>query len=184
MNSSLDTSGTGNHFAEWGIVPLDRAYVWSGTRDYLALLSHSGSRGVGQDSSTRYSKLAREKHPDLDPSVKFLAWLSLDLEEGQEYWLSMELAGRFASANHYIIHQRTPQLVSRKLVWLRITTTSRGKKSWRTAELSSYTARAQHLPVLVYWQLSPDQWAMLVISCAARESLPPWSLLRTERADR
>jgi tRNA-splicing ligase RtcB len=47
-----------------------------------------------------------ELHPGLDKSVKHLAWLSLDSEEGQEYWLSMELAGRFASANHYVIHHR------------------------------------------------------------------------------
>ncbi|MGE5335609.1 MAG: RtcB family protein, partial [Nitrososphaerota archaeon] len=33
-------------------------------------------------------------------------WLSLSSEVGQEYWLSMQLAGRFASANHAVIHQR------------------------------------------------------------------------------
>jgi tRNA-splicing ligase RtcB len=47
-----------------------------------------------------------EKQPSLDKSVKHLAWLSLDSEDGQEYWLSMELAGKFASANHYVIHKR------------------------------------------------------------------------------
>jgi tRNA-splicing ligase RtcB len=55
-----------------------------------------------------------EKHPDLDKSVRYLAWLSLDSEEGQEYWLSMELAGRFASANHYIIHKRVAAAVGLK----------------------------------------------------------------------
>ena len=43
-----------------------------------------------------------------------LAWLSLDSEEGQEYWLSMELAGRFASANHHIIHHRVAKAVGLK----------------------------------------------------------------------
>jgi tRNA-splicing ligase RtcB len=33
----------------------------------------------------------------------------MDSEAGIEYWLSMELAGRFASANHYVIHQRVAQ---------------------------------------------------------------------------
>src|SRR5262249_28536705 len=39
------------------------------------------------------------------------AWLSLESEAGQEYWLSMELAGRFASANHYVIHHRVARAV-------------------------------------------------------------------------
>jgi tRNA-splicing ligase RtcB len=83
---------------------------------YLALLSHSGSRGVGAKIADRYSKLAREKHPGLDASVKYLAWLSLDSEDGQEYWISMELAGRFASANHNIIHHRVAAAVGLKEV--------------------------------------------------------------------
>ncbi|MFO7585587.1 MAG: RtcB family protein, partial [Anaerolineales bacterium] len=37
-----------------------------------------------------------------------------DSEEGQEYWLSMELAGRFAAANHAIIHQRVAEAVGLK----------------------------------------------------------------------
>jgi len=55
-----------------------------------------------------------EKHPELDKSIRHLAWLSLDSEEGQEYWLSMELAGRFASANHAIIHRRVADAVGLK----------------------------------------------------------------------
>jgi tRNA-splicing ligase RtcB (3'-phosphate/5'-hydroxy nucleic acid ligase) len=69
---------------------------------------------VGFKIADRYSKLAMEKHPELDKSVRHLAWLSLDSEEGQEYWLSMELAGRFASANHYIIHRRVAEAVGLK----------------------------------------------------------------------
>jgi len=102
----LGTSGTGNHFVEWGSFRLHEPMFGLKPGEYLALLSHSGSRGVGAKIADRYSKLAMEKHPDLDKSVRHLAWLPLDSEDGQEYWLSMELAGRFASANHYIIHHR------------------------------------------------------------------------------
>ncbi|MBK8821480.1 MAG: RtcB family protein [Anaerolineales bacterium] len=112
--NQLGTSGTGNHFVEWGSFHLTDPMFGLEPGIYLALLSHSGSRGVGAKIADRYSKLAREKHPDLDASVKYLAWLSLDSEEGQEYWLSMELAGRFASANHYIIHQRVAASVGLK----------------------------------------------------------------------
>lgn len=112
----LGTSGTGNHFVEWGAFRLHAPLLGLKPGDYLALLSHSGSRSVGFKIADRYSKLAMEKHPDLDKSVRHLAWLSLDTEEGQEYWLSMELAGRFASANHYIIHRRVAEAVGLKEV--------------------------------------------------------------------
>ncbi|MBI5825134.1 MAG: RtcB family protein [Chloroflexi bacterium] len=112
--NQLGTSGTGNHFVEWGSFKLNEPMFGLNPGEYLALLSHSGSRGVGARIADRFSKLAMEKHPDLDKSVRYLAWLSLDSEEGQEYWLSMELAGRFASANHYIIHKRVAAAVGLK----------------------------------------------------------------------
>ena len=110
----LGTSGTGNHFVEWGTFRLHEPLLGLQPGEYLALLSHSGSRSVGFKIADRYSKLAMELHPDLDKSVRHLAWLSLDSEAGQEYWLSMELAGRFASANHYIIHHRVAKAVGLK----------------------------------------------------------------------
>jgi tRNA-splicing ligase RtcB (3'-phosphate/5'-hydroxy nucleic acid ligase) len=110
----LGTSGTGNHFVEWGSFRLQEPLFGLKPGEYLALLSHSGSRSVGFKIADRYSKLAMELHPELDKSVRHLAWLSLDSEEGLEYWLSMELAGRFASANHYVIHHRVAKAVGLK----------------------------------------------------------------------
>jgi tRNA-splicing ligase RtcB len=104
----LGTSGTGNHFVEWGIFRLYAADAALGLNagEYLALLSHSGSRGVGFKIANTYTELATRLHPSLDASMRHLAWLPLDGEVGQEYWLAMELAGRFASANHFVIHHR------------------------------------------------------------------------------
>ena len=112
----LGTSGSGNHFVEWGALTLEKDDLDLGLKagSYLALLSHSGSRGVGFKIATRYSDLARGYHPTLDKSVQHLAWLPLDWHEGQEYWLSMELAGRFAAANHEVIHQRVAKAVGIK----------------------------------------------------------------------
>ncbi len=110
----LGTSGTGNHFVEWGWFSLNEPLLGLQSGQYLALLSHSGSRGVGFKIADRYSKLAMDRHPDLDKSIRHLAWLSLDSEEGQEYWLSMELAGRFAAASHFIIHRRVAESVGLK----------------------------------------------------------------------
>lgn len=102
----LGTSGTGNHFVEWGAFQLYQPLGSLKAGEYLALLSHSGSRSVGFKIAEHYSKLAMSLYPNLDKSIRHLAWLSLDTEAGQEYWLAMELAGRFASANHYVIHKR------------------------------------------------------------------------------
>jgi tRNA-splicing ligase RtcB len=104
----LGTSGSGNHFVEWGLFTLNQDDDQLGLKagEYLALLSHSGSRGPGYQIAEHYSKLAMSLHPRLDQKARHLAWLSLDTAAGQEYWLSMELAGKYASANHYVIHER------------------------------------------------------------------------------
>ena len=107
--SQLGTSGSGNHFVEFGlftahgpIVAQDRELP-AGT--YVALLSHSGSRGTGAAVCDHYSKLAFAQFGDLPSELKRLAWLSLDSAEGQEYWAAMELMGRYAAANHACIHE-------------------------------------------------------------------------------
>ncbi len=114
----IGTSGTGNHFVEWGelevIDPLNPLKLQPG--NYLALLSHSGSRGVGYKIADYYTKLAIELMSELDESVKHLAWLLLDREEGQEYWEAMELAGQFASANHHVIHARIAKAAGLKSI--------------------------------------------------------------------
>ena len=71
----------------------------------MALLSHSGSRGTGAAVCDHYSKIAFSQFPDLPSELKRLAWLSLDSQEGQEYWNAMELMGQYAAANHACIHR-------------------------------------------------------------------------------
>ncbi|MDO8753270.1 MAG: RtcB family protein, partial [Anaerolineales bacterium] len=58
--NQLGTSGTGNHFVEWGSFRLDEPMFGLQPGEYLALLSHSGSRGVGAKIADRFSKLAME----------------------------------------------------------------------------------------------------------------------------
>jgi tRNA-splicing ligase RtcB (3'-phosphate/5'-hydroxy nucleic acid ligase) len=104
----LGTSGTGNHFVDVGVLRVTEtdAALGLATGEYLAVLSHSGSRGVGYKIAENYSQLAMQQMPRLDDSVKHLAWLPLDTSEGAEYWEAMHLAGDFASANHHVIHER------------------------------------------------------------------------------
>jgi tRNA-splicing ligase RtcB (3'-phosphate/5'-hydroxy nucleic acid ligase) len=102
----LGTSGSGNHFVEFGELTVinEAAGLPNGT--YLALLSHSGSRGSGAQVAQHYSRLARTVHPELPQELAQLAWLDLSSEAGQEYWAAMELMGRYAAANHHVIHRQ------------------------------------------------------------------------------
>jgi tRNA-splicing ligase RtcB (3'-phosphate/5'-hydroxy nucleic acid ligase) len=103
--AQLGTSGSGNHFVEFGRLTVldDRVGLPQG--EYVALLSHSGSRGAGAQIAQHYSRLARQLHPELPQELAQLAWLDLATEAGQEYWAAMELMGRYAAANHELIHR-------------------------------------------------------------------------------
>jgi tRNA-splicing ligase RtcB len=104
--AQLGTSGTGNHFVEWGELTIaDNALEGIPAGTYLALLSHSGSRGFGGAVADHYSKVAMTK-TKLPAEAKHLAWLDMDKDDGQEYWIAMNLAGEYASANHHEIHNK------------------------------------------------------------------------------
>lgn len=103
--SQLGTSGSGNHFVEYGVFRLSTPDLGLQPGEYVALLSHSGSRGSGAEVASHYSRLAQELHPELPKELSTLSWLDLESEEGQEYWAAMELMGAYAAANHAVIHR-------------------------------------------------------------------------------
>jgi len=104
--SQLGTSGSGNHFVEFGLFTAHEKTGGLEPGTYVALLSHSGSRGTGAAVCDHYSKLAFGRcRPHLPSELLRLAWLPLDSEEGQEYWNAMELMGQYAAANHACIHR-------------------------------------------------------------------------------
>jgi tRNA-splicing ligase RtcB len=107
--SQLGTSGSGNHFVEFGTFTAHEKISELEPGAYVALLSHSGSRGTGAAVCDHYSKLAFAQFKDVPGELKRLAWLSLDSQEGQEYWAAMELMGRYAAANHACIHTHIAQ---------------------------------------------------------------------------
>ena len=96
----LGTSGSGNHFVEFGTVELDEGNALGlPAKKYLALLSHSGSRGLGANIAQHYTRIATDVCR-LPREARQLAWLDMNSEAGQEYWLSMNLAGEYAKACH------------------------------------------------------------------------------------
>ena len=113
--SQLGSSGSGNHFVEWGVVDIttEDNELHLPVGHYMGLLSHSGSRGLGAAIAQHYTKVAMSKCP-LPPETRYLAWLDLDSQEGQEYWRAMNLAGDYASACHRDIHRRLSQALGEK----------------------------------------------------------------------
>jgi tRNA-splicing ligase RtcB len=100
----LGTSGGGNHFVEFGLIDLDEDNVIGlPAKTYMALLSHSGSRGLGANIARHYTQIAMDTCK-LPRQAQPLAWLDLDTEAGQEYWQGMTLAGDYAKACHDLIH--------------------------------------------------------------------------------
>lgn len=100
----LGSSGSGNHFVEFGTIELSEQNelgIYPGT--YMALLSHSGSRGLGANIAQRFMKIAMDVCK-LPREAQSLAWLDMNSSEGQEYWMAMNLAGDYAKACHDRIH--------------------------------------------------------------------------------
>ena len=103
----LGTSGGGNHFVEFTelrVLAENPAGLEPGL--YIALVSHSGSRGVGYKIANYYSKVAEKLTPWLPKEYQKLAYLDYAQGDGEEYEMAMQLAGDFARANHEILHER------------------------------------------------------------------------------
>jgi tRNA-splicing ligase RtcB (3'-phosphate/5'-hydroxy nucleic acid ligase) len=122
--AQLGTSGSGNHFVEFGVFAVSAehsvALRASGfdlpPGEYLALLSHSGSRGTGAQVCQHYSRIAMDRRYDLPKELKHLAWLTFEEEAGQEYWAAMNLMGHYAAANHALIHKHIAKKVGAHVV--------------------------------------------------------------------
>lgn len=115
--SQLGSSGGGNHFVEWGIIEFAAAdeILQVPAGKYLALLTHSGSRGFGATIAGHYTRLAKELCV-LPKEAANLAYLDMNSEAGQEYWLAMNLAGDYASACHQVIHDKLTKAIGGQLL--------------------------------------------------------------------
>ncbi len=115
--AQLGTSGSGNHFVEFGVLEIITNELPIPRGTYLALLTHSGSRGTGSLVCEYYSKIARQKLRNLPSHLQHLAWLSLDEYAGQEYWEAMQLMGKYAQANHECIHVHIAKNLGVPIIW-------------------------------------------------------------------
>jgi len=114
----LGTSGSGNHFVEFGLLTIDSAAEELGLApgEYVSLLSHSGSRGAGAAVCSTYSQIAQQRLPKKYRHFGRLAWLDMDTEAGREYWAAMNLMGDYAAANHAVIHRQVTKLLGARII--------------------------------------------------------------------
>ena len=111
----LGTSGSGNHFAEFGVVEIVEkdGVVGLEPGNYVGLLTHSGSRALGANVANHFTQLAK-KLRRLPGEAANLAWLNMDEDAGREYWMAMNLAGDYASACHHVIHGKIAKALGEK----------------------------------------------------------------------
>lgn len=105
----LGSSGSGNHFADLltGRVLKEKDWLPLNKGDrFVALLTHSGSRGTGHQIATHFKNIAESETQKRTKGIsKNYSWLNLDEDQGREYWSAMQLMGKYSSANHELIHK-------------------------------------------------------------------------------
>jgi tRNA-splicing ligase RtcB (3'-phosphate/5'-hydroxy nucleic acid ligase) len=105
----LGSSGSGNHFADLMTGRVLKEKDWlplkKGDR-FVALLTHSGSRGTGHQIATHFKEIAENETQKRSKGIsENYSWLNLDEDSGREYWSAMQLMGKYSSANHELIHK-------------------------------------------------------------------------------
>ncbi len=160
----LGTSGTGNHFVDFG--------RYEGGR--LAFLSHSGSRGIGAATALEFHKLALKAQPHLPGELKAWAWLDLDSEAGTAYWNAMELLVRYAPATTSSTPACAPNWKPSPCRSSKACTTLR---HWRTAWSCTAKARSAHDRASTRWW--PALWRRRPTPCEVWAIPQRWTLAVT-----
>jgi tRNA-splicing ligase RtcB len=105
----LGSSGGGNHFFDALIGEVIEKVDWLQLEpgdEFVAIMTHSGSRGTGHNLATHYIKLAAQETRRVAKFIpKGYEWLDTTTDAGQEYLKVMNLMGRYAQANHHLIHR-------------------------------------------------------------------------------
>lgn len=120
--NQLGSSGGGNHFADIvvGTILEDNDFFpegyYRGDR-FVALMTHSGSRGIGHKMATIYKNHAKKYTELVAKGIpNGYEWLDMDEELGREYWAVMSLMGEYAKANHELIHRDFAERMQRDIL--------------------------------------------------------------------
>lgn len=108
-HDQLGTIGSGNHFLEVDrvekIFDLQKADVFGIKQNQVAILLHTGSRGLGHQVATDYIRIMMSAMPvyNINPPDRELACAPFDSPEGQSYFNAMAAAANFAWCNREMI---------------------------------------------------------------------------------
>lgn len=97
--SHLGTQGDGNHFLFVGK---------SKKTGNTMMVTHHGSRGPGANLYTKGMKIAERFRKEISPeTLKQNAWIPFNTEEGQNYWVALQIMRKWTKTNHEVIHDAT-----------------------------------------------------------------------------
>lgn len=99
----LGTIGSGNHYVD--VFRDESNSVWVGV--------HFGSRGFGHTIASHFMQLAGDNPNIMDETPHTL---SLDTKEGSDYFMAMELAGRYAYAGRDWVCQTVADILGGKVI--------------------------------------------------------------------
>jgi tRNA-splicing ligase RtcB len=94
--TQLGTLGGGNHFIE----------IQEGSDKHIWIMVHSGSRNIGLKVAEHYNKLAKQLNEKWNSEVeksKNLAYLPVNTQEAQDYFIEMQYCIDFAYANRKLM---------------------------------------------------------------------------------
>jgi tRNA-splicing ligase RtcB len=115
----VGTLGSGNHFIEIQVVTEifdeEVARAFGLQKDQIAVLIHTGSRGLGHQVCTDYLDVMQEAMRKYQIQVvdRQLACVPVKSKEGQDYLKAMAAAANFAFANRQLITHWTRQAFQR-----------------------------------------------------------------------
>ncbi len=99
--SHLGTQGDGNHFLFVGV---------SKNTGETMMVTHHGSRGFGANLYSQGMKVAEYFRKEISPKTpEKNAWIPFDTEEGQAYWMALQLVREWTKLNHTTIHNATSE---------------------------------------------------------------------------
>lgn len=181
--NQLGTLGSGNHFLEIQKVDViydyHAAQIFGLKKDQIAVMIHTGSRGLGHQIATDYIR----KMVSIMPKYKInlpdreLACAPFKSPEGQEFWMAMACGANFAWANrqmitHFIRHSWRYEFPSDKLTLLYDVAHNIAKLEQQIIT-DEKTDKNRKNNVSVGQRLSPRGSALVVHRKGATRAFPP-----------
>ena len=174
--AQLGTSGSGNHFVEFGELTVDDGAVGLRAGTYLALLSHSGSRGTGAQVAAALQP-AGARAPSGAAEGAVASGVARSVDRGGPGILGGDGAdgpicggeSRADSRAHRASARRRGAARHREPSQLRLARASSAARRIGGARSSS-TARARRRPAPACSASSPARWARRATSSAAKAS--------------